>query len=348
MASAAPVTADASVEPVNSKTCVLRVSIHCEGCKKKVKKILKKIHGVEDIIIDSKIHKVTVIGNVNGEALVRKLLTKGKHAELWPAPPTQKKVIEIKEVKQETLKNDEIKKDPQPQNSKDGEPKQQNQSKPEEKIQAKLKNIAIDGETSSKSANEAEKGVHGPTPETKAEGKLPADSSPVNPTPVTDNTGIGSGVAAETDRSVGSGIVRKKKGKKGHKSSETSETVQIPRDTAPSVVGSSHPASQATESVYHRGGPERQQQHAHPYPSYDTPPTYVMSYNTANPRSNYSDTYYAQPPTYTYPQPPPYMYSQQPPPSFMYSDSPPQQHPQQQSDNFTMFSDENANGCSIM
>ncbi|RZC52516.1 hypothetical protein C5167_020939 [Papaver somniferum] len=354
MASAAAVTEDASAEPVNYKTCILRVSIHCEGCKKKVKKILKKIQGVEDIIIDSKIHKVTVIGSVNGEALLRKLLIKGKHAEFWPAPPPPQKVTQTKEKRQETLKSGEIKKDQQPQISKDGnssEPEQQNQSKPdEEKIQVKVKNITINGETSNdnsnQSANEgvqADKGVNGPTQEAKAEGKLPANSSPVNPTPANDNTGIENGVAAGNDKAVGSGIVRKKK---GQKSSETSETVQIPGDTARSVEASSHPAGQATESVY-RGPSSRQ--HANPYPSYDTPPTYVMSYNTANPSSSYSETYYAQLPTYTYSQPPPpYMHAQEPPPSFMYSDSPPQQHPQQQSDSFTMFSDENANGCSIM
>ncbi|RZC80786.1 hypothetical protein C5167_043355 [Papaver somniferum] len=358
MASAAAVTEDASAEPVNYKTCVLRVSIHCEGCKKKVKKILKKIHGVEDIIIDSKIHKVTVIGNVNGEALLRKLLIKGKHAEFWPSPPSPpQKITQTKEKKQETLKSDEIKKDQQPQINKDGnsgEPEQQNQSKPEEeKIQVKVKNIPINGETSNdnsnKSANEgvqAEKGVNGPTQEAKGEGKLPANASPVNPTPATDNTGIENGVAAGTDKAVGSGIVRKKKGKKGQKSSETSETVQISGDTARSIELSSHPASQATESVYRVPS---SRQHANPYPSYDTPPTCVMSYNTANPSSSYSETYYAQPPTYTYSQPPPpYMHAQPPPPSFVYSDSPPRQHPQQQSDSFTMFSDENANGCSIM
>ncbi|KAI3961217.1 hypothetical protein MKX01_035803 [Papaver californicum] len=352
MASAAAVTEDASAEPVNYKTCVLRVSIHCEGCKKKVQKILKRIHGVEDFIIDSKIHKVTVIGNVNGEALIKKLLIKGKHAEFWPAAPTQK-VIQNKDKKQETLKNDEIKKDPQPQISK---PEQQNQSKPEEeKIQVKINNIAIKGETSNDNGNKSdnegvqpEKGVNGPTQGAKAEGKLPANSSPVNPTPATDNNmGIENGVAAGTDKAVGSGIIRKKRGKKSQKSTETSETRQIPGDTAGSIGSSSDPASQATESVYR--GPSRQ--HANPYPSNDTPPTYVMSYNTANPRSSYSETYFAQPPTYTYsqtPPPPPYMYAQQPPPAYMYSDSPPRQHPQQQSDSFTMFSDENANGCFIM
>ncbi|KAG7022312.1 hypothetical protein SDJN02_16043 [Cucurbita argyrosperma subsp. argyrosperma] len=36
---------EATSEPFNSKTCLLRVSIHCEGCKRKVIKILHNIHG---------------------------------------------------------------------------------------------------------------------------------------------------------------------------------------------------------------------------------------------------------------------------------------------------------------
>ncbi|KAL2535309.1 Heavy metal transport/detoxification superfamily protein [Forsythia ovata] len=71
-------------EPLQYKTWVLKVSIHCEGCKKKVKKVLQSIEGVYRIEIDSKEHKVTVIGNVDGETLVKKLVKTGKNAELWP------------------------------------------------------------------------------------------------------------------------------------------------------------------------------------------------------------------------------------------------------------------------
>ncbi|KAK9945548.1 hypothetical protein M0R45_011058 [Rubus argutus] len=66
------------------QTWVLKVSIHCEGCKKKVKKVLQSIEGVYTITIDSQQHKVTVTGNVEAETLLKKLLRSGKHAELWP------------------------------------------------------------------------------------------------------------------------------------------------------------------------------------------------------------------------------------------------------------------------
>ncbi|XAR61313.1 hypothetical protein NMG60_11034970 [Bertholletia excelsa] len=71
-------------EPLKYQTWVLKVSIHCEGCKKKVKKVLQNIDGVYTIAIDSQQHKVTVTGNVDGETLVKKLTKSGKQAELLP------------------------------------------------------------------------------------------------------------------------------------------------------------------------------------------------------------------------------------------------------------------------
>ncbi|PON65713.1 Heavy metal-associated domain containing protein [Parasponia andersonii] len=74
------------------QTWVLKVSIHCEGCKKKVKKVLQSIEGVYTTTIDSQQHKVTVTGNVDAETLIKKLLKSGKLAELWPEyKPSEKK-----------------------------------------------------------------------------------------------------------------------------------------------------------------------------------------------------------------------------------------------------------------
>ncbi|KAL3505861.1 hypothetical protein ACH5RR_031243 [Cinchona calisaya] len=68
------------------KTCVLKVNIHCDGCKNKVKKILQKIDGVYKTNIDSELGKVTISGNVDPETLIKKLRKSGKRAELWGAP----------------------------------------------------------------------------------------------------------------------------------------------------------------------------------------------------------------------------------------------------------------------
>ncbi|KAI4368318.1 hypothetical protein MLD38_016891 [Melastoma candidum] len=65
------------------QTCVLKVNIHCDGCKKKVKKILQKIDGVFNVKIDSESGKVTVSGNADPNLLIKKLNKAGKHTELW-------------------------------------------------------------------------------------------------------------------------------------------------------------------------------------------------------------------------------------------------------------------------
>ncbi|KAG6466214.1 heavy metal-associated isoprenylated plant protein 32-like [Zingiber officinale] len=64
------------------QTCTLKVNIHCDGCKKKVKKLLHKVDGVYTTSIDAEGGKVTVSGNVDPAALLKKLAKAGKHAEL--------------------------------------------------------------------------------------------------------------------------------------------------------------------------------------------------------------------------------------------------------------------------
>lgn len=70
-------------EAIKNKVSVLKVSIHCEGCKKKVYKILSKINGVDEIEIDARQNKVTVKAPLDPQALIAKLKKSGKHAELW-------------------------------------------------------------------------------------------------------------------------------------------------------------------------------------------------------------------------------------------------------------------------
>nr|XP_016496447.1 PREDICTED: uncharacterized protein DDB_G0290685-like [Nicotiana tabacum] len=70
-------------EMLKTQTCVLKVNIHCDGCKQKVKKKLQKIEGVYTVKIDADQSKVTVTGNVDPNTLVKKLVKSGKHAEIW-------------------------------------------------------------------------------------------------------------------------------------------------------------------------------------------------------------------------------------------------------------------------
>lgn len=76
-------TKDEDFKLLKIQTCVLRVNIHCDGCKQKVKKLLQRIEGVFQVNIDSEQQKVTVSGNVDSGTLIKKLVKAGKHAELW-------------------------------------------------------------------------------------------------------------------------------------------------------------------------------------------------------------------------------------------------------------------------
>ncbi|TKY72612.1 Heavy metal-associated isoprenylated plant protein 26 [Spatholobus suberectus] len=71
-------------ELLKYQTWFLKVPIHCEGCRRKVKKVLKSIDGVFTATIDPQQQKVTVTGSVGVEILLRKLARAGKHAEIWP------------------------------------------------------------------------------------------------------------------------------------------------------------------------------------------------------------------------------------------------------------------------
>ncbi|XP_074308338.1 uncharacterized protein LOC141643195 [Silene latifolia] len=68
---------------LNIETWVLKVNVNCEGCRRKVKKILTKIEGVFSVNIDAEQQRVIVKGVVDPSTLIKKLLKSGKQAELY-------------------------------------------------------------------------------------------------------------------------------------------------------------------------------------------------------------------------------------------------------------------------
>ncbi|CAL1397186.1 unnamed protein product [Linum trigynum] len=82
---------EAPTHGLHCKTWVLRVSIHCQGCKRKVSKILLAIHGVYTVAVDMKKQRVTVTGNVEAETLIRKRSNKGKMASICNNEPKNRK-----------------------------------------------------------------------------------------------------------------------------------------------------------------------------------------------------------------------------------------------------------------
>ncbi|KAF8390789.1 hypothetical protein HHK36_025317 [Tetracentron sinense] len=84
---------------VDLKKVELKVSVNCcDGCKRKVKKLLQSIEGVLKTEIDSSQPKVTVLGNVEPQILIKKLLKSGKQAEIWSPGEKRKAGKENKEA----------------------------------------------------------------------------------------------------------------------------------------------------------------------------------------------------------------------------------------------------------
>uniref|UniRef100_A0A0D9VGB0 HMA domain-containing protein n=1 Tax=Leersia perrieri TaxID=77586 RepID=A0A0D9VGB0_9ORYZ len=90
--------------PPPPEEVVMRVFMHCEGCARKVKKILKGFDGVEDVVADSKAHKVIVKGKkaaADPMKVVQRVQKKtGRKVELlspMPPPVEEKKEEEKKE-----------------------------------------------------------------------------------------------------------------------------------------------------------------------------------------------------------------------------------------------------------
>ncbi|CAN7037262.1 hypothetical protein IGI04_004337 [Brassica rapa subsp. trilocularis] len=95
------------VDGGNNTVVVMKLDMHCEGCGKKIKRILKKHKGVEDVNIDYKADKLTVVGNVDPSAVRDKVAERMKRkveivstvAPKKEAPPPsggEKKVVEEK------------------------------------------------------------------------------------------------------------------------------------------------------------------------------------------------------------------------------------------------------------
>ncbi|KAG2637426.1 hypothetical protein PVAP13_2NG517400 [Panicum virgatum] len=69
----------AAASPV-VQTVVLRVSIHCHGCKKKVRRVLKSIEGVQNVTVDAAQHKVPVTA---ARMMLRKRRTRSRRRRTW-------------------------------------------------------------------------------------------------------------------------------------------------------------------------------------------------------------------------------------------------------------------------
>ncbi|KAK7392028.1 hypothetical protein VNO78_20454 [Psophocarpus tetragonolobus] len=353
---------DAQVEPL---TVVLRVSIHCEGCKRKVKKILQGVRGVYSIDIDLRQHRVAVTGNVDSETLIKKLTKAGKHAELWPELITDsKKKNQAKQEKQR------IQNDP-------GENQSGENGKVKEAVQDTSKNAeGCDGANVNKANEGCATGKAGvqilePTKQEVRQTVVLPPAIPVTEKKVSiavqvpnDNEATGN---EHKTGGVGMGGASGAKKKKKKATGKGTPTNNISNEGATATTVTVEHCSSSDVKANNGAGPSGNQSngqshvHVHgpgvsgsvpfssppnespprQYPHYYGPPPpvvhTVMSYHTAHPSSSYGAAYYASPQPYSY--------------THMYETdytSPQPYTSSQPSDSFQLFSDENPNACSLM
>ncbi|KAL2229766.1 heavy metal-associated isoprenylated plant protein 35-like [Sesamum indicum] len=310
-----------SQPPLQYQTWVLKVSIHCQGCKRKVKKVLQSIEGVYTTNIDSQQQKVTVTGNIDAQTLIKKLVKTGKHAELWPEKPPSagkekkpgKGNCNEKENDSKSSENSEEEEEENP--SDQGN----NNNNPQVKISSPRTN-----------GGPTVKFVDPVSVDNKPPENLPGgDKSPAAEINGSANGGEkNSGGGGQGQGQGGGKKKKKKKGRKGKNSNAgpapngapASTGVEIPKVGFTQVVDQINP-SPTSENVYH-----------YP-PNYAPQAAYVVSYNAAHRTGNGGPSYYMPPSAYSYAS---YaaaeMYEAQAAPL----------------DSFEILSDENPNGCNIM
>ncbi|XP_077246262.1 heavy metal-associated isoprenylated plant protein 26-like [Tasmannia lanceolata] len=70
------------------QTVELKVRMDCEGCERKVKKAVEGMKGVNEIDVDRKQQKLTVVGYVDPKKVLKRVRWRtGKKADLWPYVP---------------------------------------------------------------------------------------------------------------------------------------------------------------------------------------------------------------------------------------------------------------------
>ncbi|KAG6714948.1 hypothetical protein I3842_05G226500 [Carya illinoinensis] len=69
------------------QTVALKIRMDCEGCERKVKKVLYGVKGAKSVDVDMKQQKATVTGYVEAKKVLKAAQSTKKKVELWPYVP---------------------------------------------------------------------------------------------------------------------------------------------------------------------------------------------------------------------------------------------------------------------
>ncbi|KAK1438575.1 hypothetical protein QVD17_04384 [Tagetes erecta] len=72
--------------PLSLQTIELQVRMCCTGCERVVRSAIYKLRGVDSVEVELELEKVTVIGYVDRNKVLKAVRRAGKRAEFWPYP----------------------------------------------------------------------------------------------------------------------------------------------------------------------------------------------------------------------------------------------------------------------
>ncbi|GKV04072.1 hypothetical protein SLEP1_g16284 [Rubroshorea leprosula] len=72
--------------PLSLQTVELKVRMCCTGCERIVKNAIYKLRGIDSVDVDLPMEKVTVVGYVDRNKVLKAVRRAGKRAEFWPYP----------------------------------------------------------------------------------------------------------------------------------------------------------------------------------------------------------------------------------------------------------------------
>ncbi|KAL9439718.1 hypothetical protein AB3S75_025222 [Citrus x aurantiifolia] len=72
--------------PLSLQTVELKVRMCCTGCERVVKNAIYKLRGVDSVEVELELEKVTAVGYVDRNKVLKAVRRAGKRAEFWPYP----------------------------------------------------------------------------------------------------------------------------------------------------------------------------------------------------------------------------------------------------------------------
>lgn len=72
--------------PLHLQTVELKVRMCCSGCERVVKRTIYKLKGIDSVEVELPMERVTVIGYVDRNKILKVVRRAGKRAEFWPYP----------------------------------------------------------------------------------------------------------------------------------------------------------------------------------------------------------------------------------------------------------------------